>query len=52
MRYASQDYTANMFGRYTPARQMVKNRYRMAQEEMEARMAKEAKGDHDCGCKK
>ena len=42
----------NMFGRYNPARMVVKNRARKAQEEMEAKMAKEAEGDKDCGCKK
>jgi hypothetical protein len=52
MRYASEDFVSNMFGRYTPASQMVRNRARMAQEEVESRMAKEADGDHDCGCKK
>lgn len=49
MKYASQDYAANMFGRYTPASHMVKNRSRKAQEEIEA---KESEGDHECGCKK
>ena len=52
MRYASEDFMANMFGNYTPAKQMVKNRARMAQEDMELKMAKEAEGDKDCGCKK
>jgi hypothetical protein len=52
MRYASQDFMDNMFGRYTPAKMIVKNKARKAQEEMEAKMIKEAEGDHECGCKK
>ena len=52
MRYASQDFMDNIFGRYSPAKMMVKNKARKAQEEMEAKMAKEADGDHECGCKK
>jgi hypothetical protein len=49
MRYASQDFMDNLFGRYTPAKMMVKNRARKAQEEIEA---KEAEGEHECSCKK
>jgi hypothetical protein len=48
MKYASQDYMDNMFGRYNPARQIVKNKNRQAQEELEAKLEKESKGD--CGC--
>ena len=42
----------NLFGRYTPAKMMVKNRARKAQEELEAKMAEEAEDEHECGCKK
>jgi hypothetical protein len=49
MLYASEDFMNNMFGRYSPAKQMVKNRRRAEMERME----KEAKEkDHECGCKK
>jgi len=47
MRYASDDYVANLFGQYSPAKQMVKNRARKAQEDMEAKMAEE----EECSCK-
>ena len=55
MKYASQDYMDNMFGRYNPARQIVKNKQRKAQEELEAKLAMEAEmaeDNHECGCKK
>lgn len=51
MRYASEDFMDNMFGKYNPAKMMVKNRARKAQE-AEAKMAKEAEGEHECNCKK
>ena len=45
MKYASQDFMDNMFGRYTPANQAVKNRRRSEMErmEMEAREADKCK---------
>lgn len=52
MKYASQDYMDNMFGRYNPARQIVKNKQRKAQEELEAKLAMESEDNHECGCKK
>ena len=52
MRYASQDFMDNIFGQYSPAKMMVKNKARKAQEDIEAKMAKEAEGNHVCGCKK
>jgi hypothetical protein len=52
MRYASQDFMDNIFGRYSPAKMIVKNRARKAQEEMEIKMAKEVEDDGKCGCKK
>jgi hypothetical protein len=48
MRYASQDFMDNMFGGYTPAKQMVKNKRRAEVERMEAE-AKEAEKSN-CGC--
>jgi hypothetical protein len=48
MRYASQDFMDNLFGRYTPAKMMVKNRARKAQEEAQEKLEKESKGE--CGC--
>jgi hypothetical protein len=49
MRYASQDFMNNMFGGYSPAKQLVKNRRRAEMEKME----KEAmENDHECSCKK
>jgi len=50
MRYASQDFADNMFGRYSPAKMIVKNRARKAQEELEAKVMNESDGE--CGCKK
>ena len=41
MKYASQDYMDNMFGRYNPAKMMIKNRNRKAQEDLEEKMEKE-----------
>ena len=52
MRYASEDFMANMYGKYSPAKMLVKNRARKAQEEMEAKILKDAEVDHECGCKK
>ena len=53
MKYASQDYMDNMFGRYSPARQFVKNNQRKAQQELEAKLAKEAEDQqHECSCNK
>ena len=46
MKHASQDFMDNMFGRYSPAKMMVKNKRRMAQEEME----REAKEAEKCKC--
>lgn len=46
MKYASQDFMDNMFGRYSPANQLVKNKRRVAQEEMEH----EAKEAEKCKC--
>jgi len=39
----------NMFGRYSPAKQMVKNRRRAEMERMEAEANER---NHECGCKK
>jgi hypothetical protein len=47
MRYASQDFMDNMFGGYSPAKQMVKNKRRAEVERMEM----EAKEAEKCGCK-
>jgi hypothetical protein len=46
MKYASQDFMDNMFGRYTPAKQMVKNKRRAEVEKMEM----EAKEAEKCKC--
>jgi hypothetical protein len=50
MRYASQDFMDNIFGRYSPAKMMIKNKARKTQEELESRVLDESKGE--CGCKK
>jgi len=53
MKYASQDFRDNMFGRYSPANQIVKNKARKAQEELEAKILEESeKDEHECNCKK
>jgi hypothetical protein len=49
MKYASQDFMDNMFGRYTPAKQMVKNKRRAEMERMEMEAKEAEKGE--CGCK-
>jgi hypothetical protein len=46
MRYASQDFMNNMFGGYSPAKQLVKNKRRAEMERMEA----EAKEAEKCKC--
>jgi hypothetical protein len=46
MKYASQDFMDNMFGRYTPSKQMVKNKRRAEVERMEM----EAKEAEKCKC--
>jgi hypothetical protein len=46
MRYASQDFMDNMFGGYSPAKQLVKNRRRQDMERMEM----EAKEAEKCKC--
>jgi hypothetical protein len=54
MRYASEDFVANLYGRYSPAKQMIKNRRREEMEKMEAEKlemeAREAEKSN-CGCK-
>ena len=52
MLYASEDFMNNMFGRYSPAKQMVKNRRRAEMERMEAEAKEAMENDHECGCKK
>ena len=52
MRYASQDFMDNMFGRYSPAKQVVKNRRRQEMERMEMEAKEAMEDDHECGCKK
>jgi len=47
MRYASDDFMDNMFGGYSPAKHMVKNRRRTDAEMMEM----EAREAEKCGCK-
>jgi hypothetical protein len=52
MRYASQDFVNNMFGGYSPAKQLVKNRRRAEMERMEKEAMEAMENDHECGCKK
>jgi hypothetical protein len=52
MRYASQDFMNNMFGGYSPAKQLVKNRRRAEMERMEKEAMEAMENDHECGCKK
>jgi hypothetical protein len=49
MRYASQDFMDNMFGGYSPAKQMVRNKRRAEMEKMEMEAREAEKGE--CGCK-
>ena len=42
----------NMFGGYSPAKQMVKNRRREEMERMEKEVMEAMEKDHECGCKK
>lgn len=48
MRYASDDFMSNMFGGYSPAKQMIKNKRRMDMERMEMEAKEAEKGE--CGC--